>query len=168
MIPVQRRQEALSLAFLGAVVGTAGWTHDVHVSDFGIDATVHYIQKRGDEFLETGHDLCIQMKSTTRARRNGLHLVHDLEVRAYNHLADTDVGTPRILVLYCMPADDSKWLSIGGRASTLRRCGYWKSLRGLSASTNSSTQRIKIPTANLFDCTALNSIMSRIRAGNLP
>jgi hypothetical protein len=73
-----------------------------------------------------------------------------------------------ILVLYCMPSDAGKWLSVYERSTTLRYCGYWLSLRGLPAPTNKTKRRIKIPKEQRFTESSLSSIMTRIKGGGFP
>lgn len=50
----------------------------------------------------------------------------------------------------------------------LRRSAWWYSLRGLPATTNKESERIKIPRGQVFDVDALSAMVARIRAGGLP
>jgi len=66
-----------------------------------------------------------------------------------------------------MPSDEDGWLSVYEEYTTLRHCGYWISLRGLPASANKETQRIRIPKEQMFTDLSLRSIMDRIGGGVL-
>ena len=83
-------------------------------------------------------------------------------------LIQEDRLIPAILVLYCMPENDGEWLSIDENATTMRYCGYWKSLRGMPPSSNKATVRITIPTDQRFTESSLRSIMTRIKGGDFP
>jgi hypothetical protein len=131
----------------------------------GIDVTLHLIQTRDRRYLETGFNLDIQAKSTTEAVVTESEVPYDMDVKTYDDLRDSDVGTPRILVLLVQPADDADWTAMTEDELILRRCAYRLSLEGAEPTANTRTVRVAIPRANAFSIEALQRIMERVRAG---
>lgn len=93
---------------------------------------------------------------------------HSIKLKNYDDLRDESVLVPRILVVVLVPDDLKDWLSHSETELTLRRCGYWVSLRGLPVSTNSTTQTVQMLRSKAFTVTALQEIMQRIGQGSLP
>src|ERR1700730_13566665 len=59
------RQEALSRAFVQAVAARSGLMCSApREYDYGIDLTLHLIQRRGSQYAESGFRLDLQLKST--------------------------------------------------------------------------------------------------------
>ena len=87
--------------------------------------------------------------------------MYDLRVEDYNRLiVDDDV--PRILILFIMPSDDAQWLVQNGDELCLRKCEYWVSLMAMTRSPNSSTVRVYVPGANVFDQDGLRNIFRQL------
>lgn len=162
MMPPQHRQEAMSMAYIQAVCAKCGWACEIQKQDYGTDVDIKYIKNFNGTRRATGHTLRVQAKSTASPLFENGSLVFDLAVKNYNDLCNIEVGSPIILVVYCMPSDENDWLCIGTNATVLKHCGYWISLRGNTRSENETTQRIRIPSNNVFDETALNDMMERI------
>jgi hypothetical protein len=145
----EHRQEDLSLAYILAVAAKAGYDcSSFSRHDYGIDIQLSCVEQIDHKRVPCGP------------------ILHD--VRAYNILIREDRFLTAILVLYCMPSDAGKWLSVYERSTTLRYCGYWLSLRGLPAPTNKTKRRIKIPKEQRFTESSLSSIMTRIKGGGFP
>ncbi|MBU4077887.1 MAG: DUF4365 domain-containing protein [Euryarchaeota archaeon] len=165
-LPREHSQENLSIAYISAVAAKAGFMC-FRPQDYGTDIEVGIVEQIGNNRIDTGYRLCIQAKAshnfTTSDPDNCI--VYDLDVKNYNSLIMENRGIPAILVLYCMPSNDDDWLSVHDNCTTLKYCGYWMSLRGKPESTNSSTQRIKIPKEQMFTDLTLTSIMERIKNG---
>jgi Domain of unknown function (DUF4365) len=159
------RQEALSRAYIQAVTARCGMSCSFRDFDYGIDVTLHEITRRENRYVETGFNLDIQAKSTINAIVEEQQIKYDLEVKAYDDLRDTEVGTPRILVVLCLPPPEGLWMAMTDAELVLRRCAYWLSLRGWDATTNQDTVRVPIPRANRFWVEGLQGIMRQIRAG---
>jgi len=68
---------------------------------------------------------------------------------------------PRILVVFVMPKDPARWLSLSEDELVLRRCVYWCSLLGLSDSQNEAYQEVNIERKNVFNGEALYTLMLR-------
>jgi hypothetical protein len=71
---------------------------------------------------------------------------------------------PFLLILLCLPRDDSKWLDVTVTQLVLQKCAFWCKVRGV-VTANSSSRRIRIPVANVFTPAAVAGILSDIRTG---
>jgi hypothetical protein len=159
------RQESLSRAYIQAIASRCGLNCSFREFDYGIDVTVHPIHRRENRYVETGFNLDIQAKSTFRVAVTDEDVLYDLEVKTYDDLRATDVGTPRILVLLVQPENETDWTEVTEDELRLRRCAYWVSLKGRGPTANTDTIRVSIPRANCFSVEALQGIMERLRTG---
>src|SRR5205085_1654536 len=115
---------------------------------------------------ESGFKIDIQAKSTKNYQTDDTAVRYDTEVKNYNDLRDPKVGTPRILVVLCMPESESEWCDHTEERLLLRKCAYWMTLKGMPPTPNTKTVRVEIPRANRFNVEALNALMERVRAGD--
>lgn len=165
MLIKSHRQESLSRAYIQAIAGRCGMNCSLRDFDYGIDVTLHEITLRKNRYVETGFNLDVQAKSTGNAVLHEEHIQFDLAVKNYDDLRDSDVGTPQILVVLVMPAEEAQWTTMTEDQLLLRKCAYWLSLKGREATTNTDSIRVDIPRANLFSMEALHAMMQRIRLG---
>jgi hypothetical protein len=163
MLTKNHRQEVLSRAYVQAVAGKCGLSCTFRDLDYGIDATVHEIGRRGSRYFETGFKLDMQAKSTAAQDLTDTHVRYDLSVKNYDDLCDPEVGTPRILVLLVLPRDEGQWLEQTEEHLILRRAAYWLSLRGQERTANQKTIRVLIPRSNLFTPETLRLLMEKVR-----
>ena len=98
----------------------------------------------------------------------GPELAFDLKLKNYDDLRATPVHVPAILVVVCVPADIGTWLDETPEHTAMRRCAYWLSLRGLPATGNTTTCRVRIPRTQAFTVATVRSMMTRIGEGGLP
>ena len=66
-----------------------------------------------------------------------------------------------------LPKDDGEWLHQTVDRLLIKRCAYWKSLRGMPDTENTTSVTIRIATAQIFDAPALNALMEKSRQGAL-
>ena len=106
-----------------------------------------------------------QVKATSRdiVRGDGLRL--PVSVRNYDELRLESL-VPRILIATLMPVESEPWLSQNDDELSLHGSIYWVSLVGMPAVSNVVTVTVLIPTANVFDRTQLEAMMSRAEAGS--
>lgn len=165
MLPQNRRQEALSRAYVRAVAAQAGAICVDTSQDFGIDVFLRDVERQGSSYRDTGPQIDLQLKSTTRAEVREATVAYDLEVRAYDLLRTAARDRPRLLAVLVLPEDDAQWLSQSVEQLILRRCAYWFSLRGAGPTTNETTIRVTIPRANAFSGEAIQAMMRTLREG---
>jgi hypothetical protein len=169
LVPPQRQQESLSLAYIRAVAADAGFVCSRSEDDYGIDLTICRVKARTDpetgkkRYLKVGMPLEIQAKSTTRALFNEREVLYDLKVKAYNDLRDEDAVTPCILVVHVQPPEEHARLMHSEAALVLSGCCYWLSFQGRPKISNARTTRIHIPRDHVFGPDELKEIMGRIQ-----
>jgi hypothetical protein len=165
MLPRNQRQEALCRAYVRAIAAQAGVICGDIVQDFGIDMFLRGVEHQEQAYRDTGPQIDLQLKSTTRAEVKEPEVVYDLEVRAYNLLRLPVRERPRLLVLLVLPEDETQWLSQSVEELILRRCAYWVTLQGAELTTNQTTVRIRIPTTNAFSVEAVQAMLRALSEG---
>jgi hypothetical protein len=60
-----------------------------------------------------------------------------------------------------LPDGETEWLNQDETELRLRRCAYWLSLRGAAARAATSSVRVTIPRANVFDTAAVTRLLDR-------
>ncbi len=149
-------QEQLSLAYVRTVTFSGGFRlYTPTVDDHGIDGTIVDPDRRGVNRVD------FQLKATTSYEETETVLGYDLRIQNFNQLIVED-DVPRILILFVMPHDDSEWLSQSDEELCLRKCAYWVSLMGMTRSPNSSTVRVYVPVANVFDQDGLRNMFRQL------
>ena len=86
----------------------------------------------------------------------------------YNDLRDPELAVPRLLVVVVVPTAIDDWIAVSETELVLRHCGYWRSLSGEAATTNTGTITVEIDRANVFDVEGLTNLMSAVAAGQTP
>ena len=152
------QKEQLSLAYIRAVAATVGYQvtrpePDVDSVDGVLMAS--FGRRPRIEF---------QAKATTQDILRGDALRFPLPVKNYNELR-ADTRTPRILIVFLMPADKSQWLRQTNDELCLQRCAYWLSLENYSATINAETVTVPIPVLNVFDSNQLEDLMEKAERG---
>lgn len=169
MLTENHIKEGLSRAYILAVAHRAGFNCSLREFDYGIDGTFLHIKKaHGHRRVESGFKIDFQAKASHRCTISGKEISYVLSAKNQRDLVDTNVGTPRILIILALPREPSEWLKTSPSQLVMRRCAWWTSLRGLPPTRNDTAQTIKIPIQNTFDVDALTAMMGRVRAGGQP
>jgi hypothetical protein len=163
MLPRNLRQEALSRAYVRAVAARAGVICGATENDLGFDLLLRAVEQHGQQFWDSGPQIDLQLRSTTQAGVRDAEVVYDLDVRTYDLLRREPSPRPRLLVLLVLPEDEAEWLTQSADELILRRCAFWRSLRGAAPTTNQATIRLVIPLANVFSVEALQRLMDEAR-----
>jgi hypothetical protein len=162
MLIQPHRQEMLSRVYIQAIVSRCGLTCVFRELDYGIDLTILHITRIASRYNESGFKLDVQLKSTDSVVLSPTTISYDLEVKAYDDLRRKDIGSPRILILLVLPAEEDEWTAQTEDRLELRRCAYWLSLRGMAPTPNTKTIRVSIPRANVFSIEALRELMNKV------
>ena len=149
-------KEELSKAYVRAVVYNAGFSLSMPEKDYyGIDGTIDNPNRRGVNRVD------FQLKSATDYTLRADDIAYDLRVEDYNRLIlDDDV--PRVLILFLMPENRDEWLAQSPDELCLRKCAYWLSLMGEPPVTNTSTKRVFVPPANVFNRDGLHDMFRQL------
>ena len=151
-------KERLSLAYIGAVCARAGL--ELFETKMDVDSVDGFISSKSGNHPILG----FQAKSTSRAALGETTLKFDLPVKNYDDLRKERTGVV-ILIVVCLPANADDWLVQDEVQLSLRRAGYWLSLRGMPGSDNQSSVRVEIPRAQVFEVSAVTRIMAAIGPG---
>jgi hypothetical protein len=121
------------------------------------------VRQSGNAFVDSGIQIDLQLKSTTRAQVGGSAVTYDLNVRNYNHLRVANANCPRLLVVFVMPDDETQWLTQTIDELVLRHCAYWLSLKGHPEKESSATVRVAIPKESVFSVAAIQAMMQQLQ-----
>lgn len=166
-LPLEHVQEYLSIAYLHAVTAKAGVLFHHLEPDYGVDASIRLVKKtKNNKYISTGWGFDCQLKSTINWKLEANNVVYDMKVDAYNKLIAWEGRFPCLLILFCLPREPSDWLQCSEEELILRKCCYWKQITG-SPTTNKSTIRIRIPTAQLITPECIIELIQRVKRGEL-
>ncbi len=162
MLPENIIKEELGYAYIKIVTNFTGKTIDQPKNDYGIDAQIHDIQQIKEHLSQTGFNLDIQIKSSSKYNEEPQYVKYALRSKNYNDLC-TVTGTPRILVLFCLPEEKAKWIIQNHNVLELRNCAYWLCLQGQPKTQNSDNVTITISKNHIFSSENLNRIFDVIK-----
>lgn len=166
-IPPEHMKERLSMAYVSAVAARAGVAcRPTTAPEYGTDLHLVKINYVNGKFVDTGWILNCQVKSTSNCELQATQIVYDMEVDAFNKLAEWDGAGPCILVLFCLPDGLDNWLSVDEDELILKRCCYWTKITE-PPTTNKSKKRIFIPRSQLLTPDTVVTLLEQVRLGQL-
>jgi hypothetical protein len=168
MITQNHRQEGLARAYVQAIAAQAGVLCSRPDLDYGIDLSLRAVEIGKRRHYDSSVQIDLQLKSTTRAAMADADVSYDLDAAAYNDLCAPQPACPRLLVLLVLPKDEQDWVSQSAEELLLRRCAYWRSLRGSPVTTATRSVRVAIPLANVFSAAAVRALLHQAREGKGP
>lgn len=158
-------KEAISTSYVIAISAYAGFNFLKYEKDYGMDGCFSGIKRRKNRIVEDGTKIDFQLKASENIEISDDSIKYNLEVKNYNDLVDEEIGTERILILYKLPKDKSKWITVENDKIIFKECAWWCCLKGKEESENSSKKTIYIPRNQVFDEKALISLMNKVRKG---
>jgi Domain of unknown function (DUF4365) len=168
MITLQHIEEGLSRAYLMAVVARAGAIIYSPQFDYGVDGTIARVRRiAGGRYVEDGVKFDFQLKASTRWQLHGDSLNYALEAKTYNDIVRRSVravATPLLLILMCLPEDQTAWLDNDEQRMVLRNCCYWTTLSG-DLTDNQNTVTISIPRRRLLTPSTLVELLTATERG---
>jgi hypothetical protein len=163
---LSQQKEQFSRAYVQAVAAVAGFAWSApSVDDDSVDLT---LSDRGGGGTIKSPKLDLQLKCHALATPNEPAFSYALKLKNFDDLRDESVMVPRILVVVLVPDRIHDWVYHTESELALRRCGYWASLRGHVASTNSANVTVSIDRSWAFHPAGLIQMMHRIGSGGLP
>lgn len=158
LIQPNLRMEKLSIAYIKAVASFCGYGADQpEVDHDSIDLTIK--SSAGRKPI-----LDMQVKASGGINSVGDNFSFPLPVKNYNDLRQETLA-PRILVVFCMPDEQDKWIDHSVDHLLIRKCAYWVSLKNMPATTNTTTVSINVPTTNTLSPDGLHALMQKIDKG---
>ena len=154
------RKERFSLAYISAVAAHAGY-QVIEARPIDKDSV------DGEIISDEGRRPRIefQAKATARDIQRGDTLRFPLSIKNYDDLRVDDAMVPRLLIVVVLPAREEDWLMHTEEELRLRCCGYWLSLAGRPATTNTSTVSVTIPRTQVLDTAQLRALIARANRG---
>lgn len=162
-IPPDLAKQELHFAYFRAVIADAGAVaYKPEDLDIGIDYIVSGARIRNEtEYAPTGLSFFCQLKATADWKIRDDHFVYAVEADAYNKLAELEKGLG-ILIVYALPRDRTKPLSVTEEMLQLRKCCYWYRIPRESTA-NTSSKTIYIPRLQMFDRHAVTHLLESDR-----
>ncbi|WP_082671777.1 DUF4365 domain-containing protein [Bittarella massiliensis (ex Durand et al. 2017)] len=164
-ITIQHQKEALSQAYVRAVIAKAGFNFGKSEFDYGIDGTIKDVINRGGRYCESCFGINFQLKSSCNVSFQDGKVVYDLESKNYNDLISESSMLPNILILLVFPENSDEWLDVSADQLVLKKCAWWCSLEGQEPTINRATKRISIPDCQIFSSAALVDLMEKVKGG---
>jgi hypothetical protein len=166
MLTDEHIKEGLSLAYVSAVAHMSGMDCAQPKFDYGIDGTISEIKIKPDgRRCPNGFKVEFQLKSTINLIMDSDYITYYLDAKNYNDLVETEIGTPRILIVFYLPKERQHWLNLSESELVLKHCAWWTCLYGKAPTKNVSQKSVQIPRDQLFDVLALQKIIRDIREG---
>lgn len=153
-LPLTERKRIFGVVYLRAIAALAGYGASIPESDFdSVDLSLS--SRQGKRF-----GLDFQVKCTEQVTSHGDNFAFELPKKNYDDLR-VDTVNPRLLFVLIVPEETSSWLRQNQRRMNLRRCGYWKSLKGSETLPNTTSVTVRVPYANLLTPETLHRLMTR-------
>lgn len=164
-ITVQHQKEALSQAYVRAVIAKAGFNFGKTEFDYGIDGTIKDVINRNGRYVDSCFGINFQLKSSSDVSFQDGQVIYDLESKNYNDLVAESSMLPNILILLVLPSNSDEWLDVTTDQLVLKKCAWWCSLEGQEPTTNQTTKRIRIPDCQIFSPASLVDLMEKVKGG---
>ena len=166
MVPVQTIEDLISESYVSAIIARSGCIPNPISRDFGIDLEVRNIMAYGEKRIDLGAFLSLQLKASVRWSMEDDYVVFDIDADAYNRLViRRDNSTlPCALVLFCLPHDQLLWMDASEDGLIIHKCCYYYFVKGPESS-NSRSQRIRIPRSQLLTPDSLLGLKKAILTG---
>ena len=154
------RKAELSFVYLSAIASISSYT-----IQRGPSPDVNSIDALVNAGGNMAPEIRIQLKATSSPRwgRDGLRF--RLSRKNYDEMRQPRV-VPIFLAVMVLPEDPSEWLTWKEEEITIRRCIWWKSLRGYPA-IDTQTRTVTLPNSQMLSPESLKDLMSRVRRGEL-
>lgn len=152
------QKEEFSRAYVHAVASAAGFVTEHHrVDTESVDVTL----SSDAHFHLCMPKIDLQLKCTSAACPDGRDITMALPIKNYNELR-APTTLPRYLIVVLVPKHVDEWLNQGDEKMVLRKCGYYRSLRGLPATENTSSVSVTIPREQVFTAEAVTRLMRQV------
>lgn len=158
-------KEGLSVAAVRALAHASGLNLKEYNYDYGLDGSFSGIKRRGNRLVSNGVSLDFQLKASINVEIEDKFVKYNLEAKTYNDLVDTEIGTPRILILYKLPKDRNEWLKIDTEQILLKGCVWWCSFFGETPTENNQRKTIRIPKNQILTIESLKDLMKKVTRG---
>ena len=155
-------KEELSLAYVRAIASRAGFSiEEIRKDRDSVDLKVCARGLLAEDAVLTSPELAIQLKATVLEPLPTDEFSFVLPRKNYDDLSAPSL-VPRILVVFVLPEDEQQWLTHTEESLILRRCAYWRSLRGAPPTPNETSQTIRMSRGQTFDLDTLRGLLRKV------
>lgn len=155
------------MAYVTAVASGAGCS--VTKIEVDIDSIDVNIRRRTEGTAITSPNLDVQLKATHTNCVFGDDIHFKLKRRAYDRLRDPNCSAPAILLVLHVPKLFEEWTDHTEDRLQVRRCAYWRSLKGMPAlAVEQKSATIVIPRSQIFDVAGCDALFARLADGKDP
>jgi hypothetical protein len=156
-------KEELSYAYMHAIASRAGFSCESVRKDR--DSVDLHLCARGQldpsSRLSSVH-LAVQLKAHVLEPLPDEAFDFRLKRKNYDDLRAPSAMVPKILVIFTMPRDPARWVTLSEDELVIRRCAYWCSLLGLPESQNEQYQGVRVERKNILDGPTLRGLMLKV------
>lgn len=160
-------KEGISKAYVQAIAHYTGLNFETPEYDYGIDGTFSGVRIRDNRRVSNGYRLDFQLKASINVNIEEEEIKYALEAKNYNDLVDTEICTPRILIVYKLPKDKNEWINISENGTVFKDCAWWCYLYGEKPTSNKEKITIRIPKDQIFNEHSLKELMRNVEEGVL-
>jgi hypothetical protein len=164
-VDINKQKEQFSNAYVRAVASVAGCSASIpEVDDDSVDLSLK--KKGGFDYQYMSPQIDIQLKCTSQDVINDENIVFPLNVKNYNELHQNSL-VPRILVVVIVPDKIDDWLYQTEEQLSIKKCGYWLSLRKMNETENENSVTVYIPRNQQFTVNQLADLMNMVGNGEI-
>jgi hypothetical protein len=152
----EQQKEHFSIAYVRAVAAAAR----VNICRLEVDADsidIGFVV-RSVAGCPQSPQLDAQLKCVTELAGDETVFRYPLKAKNYNELIGQHY-IPRILIVVLVPPLPEDWIAQSTEQMSLRRYGYWVSLRESAPRANTSSVTVELPREQLFSVTGLKKLL---------
>lgn len=171
LLSISDRQDLFSMAYVRAVVATAGFNFGKSELDRNSDdLQIELLQPENSfsqDFSPAYGRLQVQVKCTYAHDVKPDGYIHfPLPIRNYNQLRAPKIE-PKILVVVLVPRPEphpkaEPWIECVNQHTVLRYRAYWVSIMGAESKDGQDTVTVKVPTSKPFDVDTVRFLMTEM------
>jgi hypothetical protein len=152
-------KEELSIAYMHAIAAQLGFSCECPRRDMdSVDIEIKAHGKLSIDSTIYSPEIKFQLKATSGIDIRGDQIHFALPVKNYNDLRANSM-TPRLLVVFELPEDETTWLIHSPQGMSLKKCAYWLNLAGAKETHNKDKKTIHIPLAQVLSPHKLYELM---------
>jgi hypothetical protein len=152
----EQQKEQFSIAYVRAVAAAARvniYRLEVDADSIDIGFAVRSVAGRPQS-----PKLDAQLKCVTELAGDETVFRYPLRAKNYNELVGEHY-IPKILIVVLVPPQPEDWIAQSTDQLSLRRCGYWVSLRASAPTANTSSVTVELPRVQLFSVADLRRLL---------
>jgi hypothetical protein len=152
-------KEELSVAYIHAIAAKVGFSCERPKIDMdSVDVEIKSHGYLTHDSTIYSPEIKLQLKSTSCINMIGDNIHFSLQINNYEALRSNSM-TPRLLVIFELPANKDDWIHHTSEELIMRKCAYWVNLSGKPDTQNQSSVTVKIPKQQVLSPNELYQLM---------